>query len=109
MRNIFLWILTLVPISSVSFAAKVKINELNNIRRLDILKNTDVQIARALLWSRGHSFLSFEEMYHNFHERSGIKNMDDLDIAFDHHLQTLLDGGHIQLSRAGGSMAPSEF
>lgn len=109
MRKIILWLLTLVPVSSIAVLAQAKINNIENKNRADVLDNMSVREARRLLWSPGYSQLTLGDLQNNYYERSGIENREEFEETFDKHLQNLIDSGQLKIKGQIVSMAPSQF
>lgn len=101
MKNKFkiamVYIVSLIPISSISMAATSKYYTLKDKENMEKLK-VDSYKLKSMIWSRMKTNVTYEEAYANFTSRTSLKNQQKVDIEFERILEVLANEGLIKLN-----------
>ena len=102
-------VLSMLPVSVVSIAAKAKLTEIDHYENTRFSGSKEARHARRLLWEPGHTNMSFEDMYENLRQRAGIVDEIELESEFFRNLEILIQEEIIQVSGMCASSAPSAW
>lgn len=107
LKRLFLSVLTMLPIASISTVAYSQVNELAGEGQTDLLRS-QIREARHLLFEKGVITTSIKEARERLADEAGIQDEQVLEAELNRLVQLLLDNGLIEVNEVSmRSAAPS--